>query len=400
MTNATSSTQLICQNCNADVDGAFCSQCGQEVESNLKYFWVVLLHILDDIFSFDSRAARTVKPLLGNPGFLTNEYISGRRVHYVPPLKLYLFISIIFFISLKFFSFADETILVHEQRILQTQLAVTEHISSLENELKRLPSEQQNKQIELLDRLKDYKALLTPESPKAVANIAKRMAEIELRRGPNRELSNTKKSELEELSVELAQAKKGGESNHGSVKVSMGNTEEAKINVGFLSEKSNQRLNKKVKALERKAEDAINTDARPLVKQALSKLPQLMFVLLPVFALLLKVLFLFANRLYLEHLTVALHSHSFIFLSFLIMNLLSAGQTYSQENYTWLSTGLSWVNTLLFIWVPIYLFIMQKRVYKQGYLLTTLKFGVIGFAYFNIIAITSVIAFIWGLTDL
>ena len=92
----------VCENCHLTLQGPFCGQCGQKAESTLKYFWTVILHLLDDILSFDSRAMRTLFPLISRPAFLTNEYIAGRRVHYVPPLRLYLFISIIFFITLNF----------------------------------------------------------------------------------------------------------------------------------------------------------------------------------------------------------------------------------------------------------------------------------------------------------
>ncbi len=99
-----------CENCKAPLNGPFCSNCGQEVDSTLKYFWVVILHLLDDIFSFDSRASRTLVPLVARPAFLTNEYFAGRRVHFVPPLRLYLFISIVFFITLKFFVTSNSSV--------------------------------------------------------------------------------------------------------------------------------------------------------------------------------------------------------------------------------------------------------------------------------------------------
>ena len=59
--------------------GLFVLKCGQEADSTLKYFWVVILHLLDDIFSFDSRASRTLWPLVTRPAFLTNEYFAGRK---------------------------------------------------------------------------------------------------------------------------------------------------------------------------------------------------------------------------------------------------------------------------------------------------------------------------------
>ncbi|MCO4800076.1 MAG: DUF3667 domain-containing protein, partial [Colwelliaceae bacterium] len=123
-----------CENCHAKVEGMYCSQCGQSVESTLRYFWSVILHLLDDIFSFDSRASRTLFPLIFKPGFLTNEYIAGRRVHYVPPLRLYLFISIIFFISLKFIAVEDgsEVLSINSSKSNVTEL--TKHIQQLEHQ--------------------------------------------------------------------------------------------------------------------------------------------------------------------------------------------------------------------------------------------------------------------------
>lgn len=389
-----------CENCYAPVEGLFCSNCGQEVEPKLKYFWTVLLHVLDDIFSFDSRAARTTKPLMINPGFLTLEYIQGRRVHYVPPIKLYLFISIIFFISLKFFSIADEEVLVRESRVQQTSQAVSERIKQLETKLEHIPLAQHTELEEKINHFKEYHGLLTSDSPRSIVDIVKRMADIELQATDDKSLSNKRKKELEKLSIELKSVKSGQKSDIGLVNVSIGTIGKGDTHFDFLSEEANQRLYKKIKELEEKAEHAINNDARPLVKQILSKLPQLMFVLLPFFALILKVFYSFSNRLYLEHLTVALHSHSFIFLSFLIINSLSLVQSTFLDNVIWLSTTINWVIIGMQIWVPIYLFIMQKRVYQQSYSFTLLKFSFIGLIYFNVIAMTAVIAFIWGLTDL
>ncbi|WP_286265276.1 DUF3667 domain-containing protein [Thalassotalea atypica] len=398
--NNKDSQTVSCQNCFAPTEGPFCSRCGQEVESRLTYFWTVILHILDDIFSFDSRAARTVKPLLINPGFLTNQYILGRRVFYVPPIKLYLFVSVIFFISLKFISFTDDQFLVHKQRVQQTSDAINKRVISLEQEIKNLPIEQQQLTREQVTRFNVYQEQLSPGTERSIVDIVKRMADIELRATIEQPLSKKRQAELDELAKKLIEVKAGADSDLGKVNVNIGNTKTNVLLFSFLSDEANKRLNEKVQALEQKAENAINTDARPLAKQSMSKLPQLMFVLLPFFALILKIFYLFSNRLYLEHLTVALHSHSFIFSVFLLLNLTSIVQEYCNDSFMWLSSGLDVLSVLLFIWIPIYLFIMQKRVYKQGNILTVVKFCVVSFAYINMIAITSIIAFIWGLTDI
>ena len=68
-----------CANCQSPLAGPYCGQCGQEVNSTLKYFWTVMLHLLDDIFSFDSRAKRTLIPLLTNEDFPTKAVYTQYR---------------------------------------------------------------------------------------------------------------------------------------------------------------------------------------------------------------------------------------------------------------------------------------------------------------------------------
>ena len=167
----------------------------------------------------------------------------------------------------------------------------------------------------------------------------------------------------------------------------------------FLSEDNNKKLNAFAKLLAKKAEKAFNSDTTPLIEEAISKLPQLMFILLPLFAALLKIMYLFSKRLYMEHLTVALHSHSFIFFAVLLGELLDIFSNYSETALPSLTGIIQFVGNALLVWIPIYLFIMQKRVYKQGYFFTFIKYSFIGTAYMMLIILTGFIAFIWGLTD-
>lgn len=57
-------------------------------------------HFLSDYFAFDSKIVRSFGPLLFKPGFLTSEFLAGRRVSYIPPLRMYIFVSIVFFLLL------------------------------------------------------------------------------------------------------------------------------------------------------------------------------------------------------------------------------------------------------------------------------------------------------------
>lgn len=96
---------LKCENCNTSLEAEFvyCPKCGQErfFERNLTG---LLSHFMSDYFTFDSKIIRSVKPLISKPGFLTNEYLKGKRMLYISPLRMFIFLSIIFFLVLSFFN--------------------------------------------------------------------------------------------------------------------------------------------------------------------------------------------------------------------------------------------------------------------------------------------------------
>ena len=94
--------ERICKNCAKKLqeDFKYCPGCGQEHKDKVVHFKQFILDFLGDYFTFDSLIIRSVRPLLFNPGFLTNEFIDGRRVRYIPPLRMFIFISIIFFLVL------------------------------------------------------------------------------------------------------------------------------------------------------------------------------------------------------------------------------------------------------------------------------------------------------------
>lgn len=89
-----------CLDCGAKLAGPFCSQCGQKATSLDPTIKQLLTDALADVFSWDSRVWRTLRQLLTKPGSLTLDYWTGRRTRYVPPLRLYLFISFLGFLIL------------------------------------------------------------------------------------------------------------------------------------------------------------------------------------------------------------------------------------------------------------------------------------------------------------
>ena len=126
-------------------------------------------------------------------------------------------------------------------------------------------------------------------------------------------------------------------------------------------------------------------------------LPQTMFILIPAFALLLKLVYLFQRRLYMEHLIVALHSHAYLFLSLLLGVSISALSSWVAPHAAWITHPLTWLEWVLVLWVPAYLLLMQKRVYRQGWPMTVLKFWCVGWCYLWLLTAALIIAAVLGL---
>jgi hypothetical protein len=98
--------EKICKNCNSELVGLYCSECGQK-NTELLSVKAIVKELTDNMFSFDSRFFITLKYLIIKPGFLTKEYWAGRRTTYLPPLRMYLVLSVFYFFL---HSFMDEGI--------------------------------------------------------------------------------------------------------------------------------------------------------------------------------------------------------------------------------------------------------------------------------------------------
>ncbi|MGO4221278.1 DUF3667 domain-containing protein [Lysobacter sp. TAF61] len=122
------------------------------------------------------------------------------------------------------------------------------------------------------------------------------------------------------------------------------------------------------------------------VRALLAAVPSALFLLVPVFALLLKLAYLGSGRRYLEHLVVALYSHAFMclaMLAFFVSIALDNAISPQWSGFGWISGTLE---TLLWLWLPVYLWLMQKRVYGNGWIVTTVRYLVIGNLYFVLLA--------------
>jgi hypothetical protein len=129
-----------CLNCNSEVLGRFCQVCGQENIETKESFWSLATHFVYDITHFDGKFFSTLKYLLFRPGFLSQEYLRGRRIAYLHPIRMYVFTSAIFFLILfSFYQKASESVV----RMNENQQTTAGLIKELEGKkiatLKSLP---------------------------------------------------------------------------------------------------------------------------------------------------------------------------------------------------------------------------------------------------------------------
>ncbi|MFA9215915.1 MAG: DUF3667 domain-containing protein [Sphingomonadaceae bacterium] len=90
-----------CPNCEAITSGNFCHYCGQETHLHPASLREFVHEFIGHYVALEGRLWGTLGRLMFRPGALTNEYIQGRRVRFVQPLRLYLTLSLIFFAVLK-----------------------------------------------------------------------------------------------------------------------------------------------------------------------------------------------------------------------------------------------------------------------------------------------------------
>src|ERR1700748_2921392 len=91
-----------CENCGAELQGHWCAQCGQPAIEYRRSFRYVVADLLNEFLNWDSKFFTTIALLVLKPWRLTNEFLAGKRVRYVNPLRLYLLASILFFFAVNY----------------------------------------------------------------------------------------------------------------------------------------------------------------------------------------------------------------------------------------------------------------------------------------------------------
>lgn len=116
----------ICQNCGHTVPERFCSSCGQENIETRQSFGHLLRHFIEDFTHYEGNFWKTIKYLLFRPAYLTRTYLSGKRMNYVAPVKLYIFISFIaFFIPAILPDLNEETQIAASKKLVDASQNLT-----------------------------------------------------------------------------------------------------------------------------------------------------------------------------------------------------------------------------------------------------------------------------------
>lgn len=387
MKEITEAGGLLCANCATPMQGEFCHECGQSIHSVLKPVHGMLEDTLDIVLHVDGRAMHTIPPLLTKPGFLTLEYFSGRRVRYVAPFRLMFVLCLLaFFLGHIALDQATNKISHAEAQHGPTSPinAFADATSTLQVKRKL---DQQVAQLHLTRETVGSSAGLDLAEAALRKQAAERTAQLDGSKPANASSSGD--------DVALVQLDEHDQNNWLF--------RQSHVDIAWLPGFMNVRLEKglqhmKLNILAMKAKGDARDDAIERLKAGtFAVLPQTMFVLMPIFALLLKVMYIFRRRLYMEHLIVALHSHAFLFLNLIVGIVLSMLAAWLVPHAGWSSPIFRLLEWALAIWALVYLLLMQKRVYRQGWFLTSVKYFVIGWCYLWMLTFALVIAVILGM---
>ena len=336
-----------CLNCGTELKGPFCYFCGQPDRNFMRFFPALLRDLMEDLLDLDSRFMRTLKPLLFKPGRLTRDYMNGRRFRYAPPMRLYIFSSIVFFLLAAFLS--SDAIQINGVENNEGIIVLSDG-----------PSE---KDLEVLEETLSN----LPPGAKEQIDVNKVTAESDT--------GDSDEPFFDTKDISFNDEPWDRETNP--------------VDIKWLPDWINARINDEIEESPQKAEQ-INENPNLVVEKVFDILPATMFVLLPVVALIFKFWYLFAKRYYVEHLIFSLHNHSFLFVSLTLILLANVADTLlTNHGYMTAATGMEWLIIAISIWIPLYLLISLRKVFQQGWILTIGKFSVIGLSYVTLLSLVT-----------
>jgi hypothetical protein len=334
-----------CLNCGTPLQGQYCAHCGQRARGRLISIWELLRDAVGDLFELDSRLWRTIIPLMFHPGKLTHDYLVGRRARFMPPFRTYLVLSIVFFL-VAFFDPERQLGILYEPEV--TTGETVEQQRKTANEIRR----------EVLDDL----------AAEGI-HIPRRQNDGS---GPGIDTGSESQDE---------RAGRDGV----NVQVRAGGARGINCDLDDFTANGPDWFTRRVtrERLQHVCERVAADGGRSFLNQLLDNIPAALFVLLPLMALALKMLYPLSKRYYVEHLLFVLHFHAFFFLILTLQILFSrmAG---------WLAFPELIINLSVFVvslYVPVYLYKAMRRVYSQGRAITILKYFILILTYLTGLAL-------------
>ncbi len=327
-----------CPNCGSLNIEKFCANCGQDNRVSVVAFPRLLADFLTDLFNFDSRMFGSLWPLVVKPGLLTKEFLAGRRARFIPPVRMYLFLSLFFFGVIA--------------------LLAPSEIKFDEDDERQASSESTN---EVAREIKD--------------EIAAERAAHEAERAAAARATPTADGKPP------ADAKKGRKVAGGEGWGVRVDDDEEKVELtdaesGFLKDAEDRATHN----LKRLRDDAEFRGL--LLRRCIGNLPLMMFLLLPIYALMLKILYVRSGRYYVEHLIYSLHLHAFIFLTLgAIFAWLGTLDAMGYRPVVHELVVVAW-----WVYFCLYPVLAMKRVYGQGWVKTAFKYALVGFVYVILLA--------------
>jgi hypothetical protein len=319
-----------CLNCGTILEGKFCHNCGQENLQIKESFGHMMNHAISDYFHFDQQFFHTLKPLFFSPGKLTNEYMAGRRAQFLHPVKMYIFISLIYFVIVFKENKEDNKV---EHKHINTE--------RYQDSVKKVA----------IDKIKNNNNL-TPEQKQAtIATITKSLRHDGKNQGVPKPVVIVTKKNIDTADKDDDDGVTGDVFEQGVTSTTDDSTytqylaTQKKLPEAERDGLLTRYYNEKAFALHNP-----KINKKELIKEGIKhNFPKMMFLLLPLFALILKITFWKNKKFYVEHLIFSFHLHCFVFLFLTIIMIL---KMILPDNGAWVGV-IDWINiisTLVIIW--------------------------------------------------
>jgi hypothetical protein len=393
-----------CENCGTPLQGHYCHECGQSVHSPTRNFSHALEEVLESFWHLDGRVFRTLRDLMV-PGRVARNYLAGQRARYIAPLRLFVIVSLLtFFVGKLVVHVEGPAVQFGGEGGAEIGRAQTvEEVRAVEARLLKKLAVEEAKAA----KVPGVNAALIATRAKIQGEAASRIVEIEAeakKRGTGTQApAATPPATTPPASAQTPAgaanpqgkpASKGKQSNNWRFNDKEWDEKTNPVDVPLMPGFVDRWANHKIARAKANLEHMEN--ANDFVQAALSAVPTALFFLMPVFALLLKVLYLGSGRRYLEHLVVALYSHAWLLLAVLVMFVMNAFDD-AVGNTGAVPVVTALVDAALWIWIPVYLFVMQHRIYGDHWALTAIRYLVIGFVYMVLVMFVVMFAVLAGI---